>query len=71
MLKLVEARLLEEKFEQKPLLLLDDVFSELDGKRRRQLAQAVGGYQTLITTTDADAVIEHFSKASNIIPVST
>jgi DNA replication and repair protein RecF len=59
--KLVEAKLLEERFEQKPLLLLDDVFSELDGKRRRQLANAVAGYQTLITTTDADVVIEHFA----------
>lgn len=69
--KLVEARLLEIQMEQKPLLLLDDVFSELDGKRRQQLAHAVKDYQTLITTTDADAVIEHFTKKSiNIIPLN-
>lgn len=69
--KLVEARLLEKQLEQKPLLLLDDVFSELDGKRRQQLARAVKIYQTLITTTDADAVIEHFTKKSiNIIPLN-
>jgi DNA replication and repair protein RecF len=67
-LKLVEARLMEERYGQLPLLLLDDVFSELDGKRRRQLASAVAGYQTVITTTDADAVIEHFAKnKQNII----
>lgn len=67
-LKLAEARLLENLLEQKPLLLLDDVFSELDGKRRQQLAKAVSGYQTLITTTDADAVIEHFGrKRQNVI----
>lgn len=62
MLKLAEAQLLEKQFGSKPLMLLDDVFSELDGKRRRQLAKAVAGYQTLITTTDADAVLEHFSR---------
>lgn len=68
--KLVEAKLLEAQSGQKPLLLLDDVFSELDGKRRQQLAAAVKGYQTLITTTDADAVLEHFTKKSiNIIPL--
>lgn len=70
-LKLVEARLQQERFEQQPLLLLDDVFSELDGKRRRQLAKAVAGYQTLITTTDADAVLEHFSRnKQNVIALS-
>lgn len=66
--KLVEANLVEQQYGQKPLLLLDDVFSELDGKRRQQLARAVKSYQTLITTTDADAVLEHFTKKSiNII----
>jgi DNA replication and repair protein RecF len=68
-LKIAELRLLEEKTGKKPLLLLDDVFSELDGKRRRTLANTLQNYQVFITTTDADVVIEHFSKTCNIIPL--
>lgn len=68
-LKIAELQLLEEKTGQKPLLLLDDVFSELDGKRRRTLANTLKDYQVFITTTDADVVIEHFSKNCNIIPL--
>lgn len=40
-----------------PLMLLDDVMSELDGARRERLAELVRGTgQTLITTTDAGSV---------------
>lgn len=68
--KLTELALVEEKFKTKPLLLLDDVFSELDGRRRRELAAYLKGYQTIITTTDADAVVEHFLKKEiKIIPL--
>jgi DNA replication and repair protein RecF len=65
----MELQLLEELRAQQPLLLLDDVFSELDGKRRHALADFLKGHQTLITTTDADMVVTHLTD-SNIIPVS-
>ncbi|HSX01645.1 MAG TPA: hypothetical protein VLF67_05385, partial [Candidatus Saccharimonas sp.] len=39
-----------------PLLLLDDVFSELDRDRRGHLLERLQNHQTIITTTDADAV---------------
>ncbi len=55
-LKILELRLLEEARGQKPLLLLDDVFSELDTTRRQALTEYTQQYQTLITTTDADRV---------------
>jgi DNA replication and repair protein RecF len=67
-LKIMELQLLEEARGQKPLLLLDDVFSELDGRRRQALTRYVKDYQTFITTTDADVVIDHFT-SSTIIPV--
>lgn len=60
--KIVELLLTELVTDTKPLLLLDDVFSELDGSRRRHLAERLKDYQTVITTTDADAVVEHFSQ---------
>ena len=68
-LKMTELALVKQKLQKKPLLLLDDVFSELDGKRRRLLAQTLQNYQTFITTTDADVVIDHFSESCNIIPL--
>ena len=69
-LKIIELKLLESARDKTPLLLLDDVFSELDGKRRHALTDYLAPYQTFITTTDADAVIDHFTKNTNIIPTS-
>ena len=69
-LKLVQLRLLEEARGVKPLILLDDVFSELDGHRRKSLAAALQSYQTIITTTDADVVVEHFMNDAHVIPLS-
>lgn len=68
-LKILELKLLEELRDTPPLLLLDDVFSELDGKRRQALTTFVADYQTFITTTDADVVVQHFT-TSNIIPTT-
>jgi DNA replication and repair protein RecF len=56
-LLLAEAMLLEERREEVPLLLLDDVLSELDPDRRRVLVEQLQGRgQTLITATTADAL---------------
>lgn len=66
-LKIFELKLLENVRGQKPIFLLDDVFSELDGKRRKHLVEHLKGYQAIITTTDAEAVIEYFSQNHNLI----
>lgn len=69
-LKILELQLLEDVRGSKPILLLDDVFSELDTIRRQALTYFVADYQTFITTTDADVVVHHFT-SSNIIPLAT
>ena len=52
-LRLAEAEYLAETRGDDPILLLDDVFSEMDGSRRERVLQKVARYrQTLITTTD-------------------
>jgi DNA replication and repair protein RecF len=51
-LKIAEIHYLEEKTKQKPLLLLDDVFSELDTKRQAHLTELLEQYDAVITTTD-------------------
>ena len=64
-LVLAEAELLTERRGEPPLLLLDDVFSELDTERRAALlAQLPTGAQTVITAThkpgvaDPDLIVE-------------
>lgn len=51
-LKFVEASLLETELKKKPLILLDDVFSELDMKRRQCLVQNFKNHQVIITSVE-------------------
>lgn len=66
-LKIFELNLIGQARGQKPIFLLDDVFSELDGARRRALVTSLARHQTIITTTDAEAVLEYFSEDRNLI----
>ena len=51
-LKLSEIKLIEEETGQMPVLLLDDVLSELDNERQKYLINSLGDNQMFITTTD-------------------
>jgi DNA replication and repair protein RecF len=44
--------LIENEKRYKPVLLLDDVLSELDEDRRRYLIKSFSGLQTIITSAD-------------------
>ena len=56
-LKLAEAEYLRNVREQQPILLLDDVLSELDAPRRRLVLERVSNYsQVFITTADVDVI---------------
>jgi DNA replication and repair protein RecF len=50
-LKFVELEFIENVLGEKPVLLLDDVFSELDASRQKSLMQLITNHQTFITTT--------------------
>lgn len=52
-IKLSEVELIKKQRKIYPVLLLDDVFSELDQERRKYLIQSFRDMQTLITVTDA------------------
>ena len=54
-MKLAELELLSETADEPPLLLLDDVFSELDSKHRLQITTALNktGIQVCLTATDS------------------
>src|ERR1700719_4715186 len=54
-LKLAQAKILEMEFKKPPLLLLDDIFGELDPVRRNRLFSALPSRgQRLVTTTHLD-----------------
>lgn len=55
-LKLAELEIFKEELGEYPLLLLDDVFSELDEGRKIRLFERVRNLQTIITTTKFDLV---------------
>lgn len=54
-LKMSELNFIEEKTSERPTLLLDDIFSELDHEHRDIVMNLAGRQQTIITTAD-----EHF-----------
>jgi DNA replication and repair protein RecF len=66
-LKLAELDLLTELDGRPPLLLLDDVFSELDPERRAHLVRRIGSLpQALVTTTSADDLDAGLVAASSL-----
>lgn len=56
-LKLSEIELVKEKVKDTPVLLLDDVLSELDKKRQSKLLEYIGDIQTVITCTGLEDFI--------------
>jgi DNA replication and repair protein RecF len=56
-LRLAEHDVVKDERGQEPVLLLDDVFSELDDSRRGHLAEAVAGTgQAIVTATSAEGL---------------
>lgn len=55
-LKMAQTEYIAEKKGEYPVLLLDDVMSELDISRRTYLSERIQNKQTLITCTDTDVV---------------
>jgi DNA replication and repair protein RecF len=70
-LLLAEAQLLADRGPAPPLLLLDDVLSELDERRRRSLAERLAGAgQTFITATGASALPLEPDQLVEVVPGS-
>lgn len=58
-LKLSEIELVKEIVKDYPILLLDDVLSELDGGRQQQLLAGIQHIQTMITCTGLEDFVNH------------
>ena len=50
-LKIAEMEFIEKKKGDKPVLLLDDIFSELDGKHQEAVTNCIENNQTILTST--------------------
>lgn len=73
-LKLAEAEIIEEETGEKPVILLDDVMSELDKNRQEFLLGKIKGAQVFITCCDENVIGEigsHFSIKRGRINVSS
>ena len=51
-LKMAELSFVEQRSGERPVLILDDIFSELDHGHRQVVMDIVGKQQTIITTAD-------------------
>lgn len=70
-LKLSEIRLIEEETGEKPVLLLDDVLSELDNERQTYLINSLGENQMFITTADLSGKVARSLPEGKVFKISS
>ena len=68
-LKLSEIELVKNVIHDTPILLLDDVLSELDSKRQNFLLDSIGDIQTIVTCTGLDEFISSRLSVNKIFKV--
>ncbi|MBQ3583138.1 MAG: DNA replication/repair protein RecF [Lachnospiraceae bacterium] len=68
-LKLSEIELVKKVINDTPILLLDDVMSELDSNRQNQLINSLDDIQTIVTCTGLDEFIENRMQGNRIYKI--
>jgi len=66
-LKMAEMSTLESVKDETPILLLDDVFAELDRRHSEALIDFVGDAQVIVTATDAEYIPKVFRNNAKIV----
>jgi len=66
-LKILELNFIEQQTQNKPTLLLDDIFSELDEGHINLVLEIIGKQQTIITTTHEEFIPKKLLKKVKII----
>ncbi len=67
--KLAEIQLVKTIIKENPVLLLDDVLSELDRSRQNHLLNSIGDIQTIITCTGLEEFVNHRFEYNKIFHV--
>lgn len=70
-LKLSEIEIVKKVTKNKPVLLLDDVLSELDSNRQNYLLNSIGDIQTIITCTGLEEFVANRFKINKIFHVTS
>ena len=70
-LKLSEIELFKKKTGDNPILLLDDVLSELDRSRQNYLIESIGDIQTIITCTGLEEFVENKKADDRIYKINS
>jgi DNA replication and repair protein RecF len=69
-IKLAEIGIIKQYKGSSPILLLDDVFSELDRKKKNNLLKYINNeIQTIITTTDLNNISKKIRDESKLIEI--
>lgn len=68
-LKLAEIEIVKKNVKDTPVLLLDDVLSELDSSRQRYLLESIHDIQTMITCTGIDDFVDYNFKINKLFQV--
>lgn len=68
-LKLAEIELVKQVTKDKPILLLDDVLSELDRNRQNQLLDSISDIQTIVTCTGLEEFVNNRFEYDSIYKV--
>jgi len=69
-LKLSEIELVKKITKDTPILLLDDVLSELDSNRQNFLLNSIGNIQTIITCTGLDEFVNNRFEVNKVFKVT-
>ena len=70
-LKLAEIDIYKERFNKKPIILLDDIFSELDSEKKENIIKYINSdMQVFITSTDLTNIDEKITKNADIFYVN-
>jgi DNA replication and repair protein RecF len=68
--KIAELEILIKNKEERPILLLDDVFSELDDKKKNNILKYIDdNIQTFITTTNIDQISNNILEKAAIYKI--
>jgi DNA replication and repair protein RecF len=70
-LRLAEMRYIETQSGDAPVLLLDDILSELDERRRHSVLAVMHGDQVLVTATESDRLSSEFLASARLYRVES
>lgn len=68
-MKLSEIEIVKKITKDTPVLLLDDVLSELDSNRQNYLLNSIGNIQTIITCTGLDEFVNNRFEINKVFKV--